>query len=316
MAKSYRKIDYRIRPAKYAERNMLCAAFQKIRFGSIESYQYIGMGSVYFSDFILFHRALGISRMISIEKEEGDQQRFLDNLPFSFIEMNWGTTTTQLPNIDLSLRSIAWLDYDGRLSRSVLDDVRSFVSRACSGSILIVSVQCNPEGFSPTEPTKNVQAIRDELGDPYVEINLTDADLLGWGTAKVFRKAIINQIEEALALRNSMRPDPQKMLFRQIFNFHYEDGAKMMTVGVALFDRGQQNIFDQCGFAELDFTRNDEAAFRIDVPKLTSRELKKLESQMPLKAGTAIDYGSMPESDAHQFAKVYRYLPNFVATDF
>ena len=87
MAASYREIDYRIRPAKYAERLMMVEAFRRLRFGSIESYQYVGLGSVYFSDFSLIHRTLGISKMVSIEKNEEDKSRFIENAPFSCIEL-------------------------------------------------------------------------------------------------------------------------------------------------------------------------------------------------------------------------------------
>ena len=55
---SYRKIDYRVRPGKYAERLMMIESFRRLRFATIESYQYVGLGSVYFSDFYLIHRAL------------------------------------------------------------------------------------------------------------------------------------------------------------------------------------------------------------------------------------------------------------------
>jgi hypothetical protein len=62
MAGSYEKINYSLRPAKSIERKMLCDAFRRLSaFGKVENYQYIGFGSTYFSDFSLFHKALGIS---------------------------------------------------------------------------------------------------------------------------------------------------------------------------------------------------------------------------------------------------------------
>ena len=68
MAKSFTKIDYRLRPAKAVERRMMAEAFLRLRpFGSVESYRYIGMGSVYFSDFLLFHGLCGFDPMSSLE---------------------------------------------------------------------------------------------------------------------------------------------------------------------------------------------------------------------------------------------------------
>ena len=67
---SYQKINYSIRPAKSAERKMLCELIQHLSvFHKLSDYQYIGFGSTYFTDFSLFHRNLGINKMISIEKD-------------------------------------------------------------------------------------------------------------------------------------------------------------------------------------------------------------------------------------------------------
>ena len=66
MAASYRKIDYRVRPAKAVERKMFVEILRKLsEFGRLEGYRYVGLGSLYFSDFKLFHRVLGFDSMIS-----------------------------------------------------------------------------------------------------------------------------------------------------------------------------------------------------------------------------------------------------------
>jgi hypothetical protein len=71
MANSFRKIDYRLRPAKAVERRMMAESFLRLRpFGSVETYRYVGMGSVYFADFSLFHAVCGFETMVSIEDIE------------------------------------------------------------------------------------------------------------------------------------------------------------------------------------------------------------------------------------------------------
>lgn len=65
MPGSYRIINYPLRPAKAIERRMLCAAFERLHpFQRIERYRYVGFGSIYFSDFQLLHRQLGITDML------------------------------------------------------------------------------------------------------------------------------------------------------------------------------------------------------------------------------------------------------------
>jgi hypothetical protein len=313
VAGTYREINYRLRPAKHVERLMLTDMFRRLKFANIESYQYLGLGSVYFTDFLLFHRALGLSSMTCVEKETHDQDRFNDNLPFSKIKMEWGLTTERLPHINLSMRTIAWLDYDGRVSTTVLDDVRYFVAHAPSGSVLVVTVQCNPEKFDSTSPRKHVTKLANEIGAEKVDPALDDEALLGWGCADLFRRIIFNQIAATLAMLNGVRSESQKMQFEQTVYFQYEDDARMMTVGGVLFDRGQKLIFDQCAFSDLEFYRAGEEPFRIDIPKLTTKEIAFLDRQMPLALGENLTLGSIPLRDAQQYIRIYRYFPNFVA---
>ncbi len=317
LSKSYRKIDYRLRPAKHAERLMMCEAFRRLRFGAVSSYQYVGLGSVYFADFALFHKALGINRMFSIEGGGGDdRQRFLDNRPFANIDLLWGRTDTELSKIDFGLRTIAWLDYDGRLTRSVLDDVATVVAAISSGSLFSISVQCSPTPFDAAEPRATVDSYAKDFGGDCVDPAIDDASLVGWGTGAFFKSVIDAGIETALAARNGVRPWDQKIEYHQVFNFRYRDGAHMLTVGGLFLDRGQRHLLGQCAFDELDFIRFGADPFTIEVPQLTSRELRLLDIQMPLIGETRLVHGSMPSVEAARFARIYRYLPNYVTADF
>jgi hypothetical protein len=310
MPASYREIDYRVRPGKYAERLMMVDAFRRLRFGSVESYQYVGLGSVYFSDFALVHRTLGITKMVSIERNEHDKPRFLDNIPFACVEMLWGDTAAELQNVDLSLRSIVWLDFDGRLSRPILGDVADVARRIASGSVLAVTVQSRFERVDDENGDRSVEALIESVGSERVPHDLRTRDLQGKGTSGVFQKIILDEIDRALADRNAVIPPRQRMLSRQIFYFQYEDGVQMTTVGVVFHDAGQSGLFDLCGFEELDFVRSERDAFKIAIPKLTPNEVKKLEAQMPLNGEVPLARGSIPERDAAQYARLYRYFPN------
>ena len=72
MTARYRRVDYSLRPAKHAERRMLAEVFRRLRpFQPIEDYTYIGFGGLWFVDFALIHRMLGVHKMISIEDPKG-----------------------------------------------------------------------------------------------------------------------------------------------------------------------------------------------------------------------------------------------------
>jgi hypothetical protein len=316
VAGSYTKIDYRVRPAKYAERMMMIDAFRKLRFSNIESYQYIGLGSVYFSDFSLVHRALGIGKLISIEKNEEDRARFEENIPYSAIEMLWGKTSSQLPKVRLDLRSIVWMHYDGRLDRSVLADVAHIAGQAAGGSVLAVTVQCRFDRVTHDDGSDaSLDALIGSLGAERVPHDLATKDLLGKGTGALFRRILLSEIDDALAARNAVLPAGQAVKYRQIFNFRYEDGVQMMTIGVVFYDAGQGVLLELCGFDELPFIRRDEEVFDIRIPKLTPIEVKRLERQLPLEGARTLERGPIPERDATQYARLYRYFPNIAFVD-
>lgn len=311
MAGSYREIDYRVRPGKYAERLMMVEAFRRLRFGSVESYQYVGLGSVYFSDFTLIHRALGISKMISIENNEHDRERFEANIPFGCIEMLWGDTSARLPNVELGGRSIIWLDYDGRLSRPVLGDIAEVSSRVGGGSVLAVTAQCKFDRMTREDGSDaSLDAVKEALGAERVPFDMQSKDLRGDGTAQVFWQAMTEEIRTALQARNVGVHVGQQMLFRQFLNFRYEDGVRMMTVAWVFYDAGQQHLYDMCRFEDLTFFRDGLDPFAIAIPKLTPKEIKSLEAQMPEAAGAELQLGAIPPKDARQYATIYRYFPN------
>jgi hypothetical protein len=111
-----REIDYRIRPAKNVERKMLleiCSRMARVQ--EMSSYRHVGMGSIYFVDFSLFHRAFGIDSMISLEGREGLMERCEWNRPFDCIEVRPTSVAAALAELRSDVPTIMWLDYEDRL---------------------------------------------------------------------------------------------------------------------------------------------------------------------------------------------------------
>ncbi len=319
MTASYQIIDYSLRPAKFAERKMLCEMFSRLKvFGSLESYRYIGFGSIWFTDCVLFHRALGIEDIISIEKEEAHAERFAFNNPYRGIQLKMGTAAEVLPGLDWTHRSILWLDYDDPLSPSILDDVRTIATRAMSGTVLAVSVQA--EKLNDKRPHLEEQIIvttpeqfRDLFGDARTPSELETASLRGWTLSKTSRSIIRQEIEDGLVASNAGRSAAQRLQFRQIGAFEYADGAKMTTIVGVFVDQGQNALFESAGFRELSFFHDGEDALRIKVPLLTPREMRHLDRSLPRDGDKNLELGPIPESDGNNYAKLYRYLPNFAS---
>jgi hypothetical protein len=260
------------------------------------------------------HRTLNLTKMVSIEKATHDKLRFEANLPFSCIEMLWGDTASELPKVDFSQRSIVWLDYDGRLTKSVLADIREVASRAVGGTVLAVTVQCRYDRVGTDGDDRSLVYISDMLGAERVPLGMMPKDLRGDGTGKLFRSIIAGELLQTLNDRNAGRHHTQKMRFKQILNFGYEDGVRMMTVAFVIYDAGQEANLSHCSFDELPFYRENEDIFEICIPKLTTREVAFLEGLMPGEL-TAANIGQIPKRDAEHFASIYRYFPNVTFVD-
>jgi hypothetical protein len=320
MPRSYERINYSLRPCKSVERKMLCEGFRRLSpFASLKSYRYVGFGSPYFTDFRLIHRALGAKQLVSIERDVDNSDRFSFNKPFDCIEMKFGESNDVLDDFEWSVRTIMWLDYDGGLDRGVLTDIRHFCANAISGSILVVTTNAHPkpsEGKPPEEIREyRLQQLKDEVGEENVPQGTSGSELAGWGTAAVYRKIITNHISYTLMERNGLLADQNQFLYEQLFNFRYADGAKMVTVGGAVYDRGQAHVLASCAFAELDFVRGGDEPFLIDLPNLTYREIRRMDSQLPCQNPEQILIPPIPEADKIRYAKFYRYFPTFTEAE-
>lgn len=311
MAGSYESINYALRPAKVIERKMLCEAFARLAaFDKLVSYRYLGFGSTYFSDFSLVHRLLGITKNTSMERDLHNRSRFEFNRPYSCIELQFGESNDILPRLSWDVKTIAWLDYDRKMGQEVLSDIAFFCAKALPGSVLVVTVNAHPDKFG-----RRVSSLEGRFEGHKIPPNISEANLGDWGTAATLRRIITNQIEETLAQRNGGVSPSAHLQYRQIFNFHYADGAKMLTVGGLLYEKSQADIIEKCSFDTLDFVRGDNVAFCIDVPCLTSKEIRYLNCQLPTADASHLRAESVPPNDLQAYARIYRYFPRFVDAD-
>ncbi len=326
MPGSYRIVNYALRPAKAIERRMLCAAFERLHpFQRIQDYRYVGFGSIYFSDFQLLHRELGITDMLSIEKDVLAKACFRFNRPYKCIRLKFATSAEVLPTLNWRRRTILWLDYDDRLNLNIFADIATVCLRATSGSLIVISVNAQADA----EPSKEDRDLyQEETGKPFdlseyrlrivkeligekLPVGISGADLRGQDLAKVFREIIHNEIVEQLSIRNAMLPAEEKILYRQLFHFRYKDGAQMLTVGGILYRAAEKQVVAACGFDTLPFIRSGPVHCSIKAPCLTSREIRHLNSQLPTRSSVKLRAPGVPDADVQRYAEVYRYFPTF-----
>lgn len=316
---SYSKIDYRIRPAKAIERKMLAESFRRLsEFDSLTNYEYVGFGSLYFTDFVLFHKALNIKSMTSIEDETDPtvMARFIANVPYKYIKMLFGKSNTVLPTLSWEAKTIVWLDYDYGLTSDILEDIRFVTSRAQSGSVILVSL--NAGQVKPNNPEDDgldpLTLLKKKVGGDFVPPTLKASDLSGWGVAKSYWNIVRSCILDTIPTVNQGHAPDEAIQYRQLYNFHYEDGTKMLTTGGIIVKASHSSSLEKCGFNQLQYIKSDQEAFRIDPPFLTHREMRKIESLIPTNSD---DLLSIPikASDIQRYEKFYRYFPHFAEAE-
>lgn len=332
---SYENINYGLRPAKTIERKMLCDLFHRLTsFNQLENYQYVGFGSTYFSDFSQFHKSLGFSNLKSIEKDINNAKRFKFNVPYSCIELLFGHSNEILPTLSIdNTPTIIWLDYDYALDSTVLDDIRTFVSTAVEGSVIIITVNAQP--FS--KPGANADELKtfrynkliEKVGESKIPIDIDGSDLNLKRLSRVYRQIIEDEIRTTIRCRNNGKNEdnPDRLFYDQLVNFEYQDGSKMLTAGGILYTGSIKPKLSASCISHLDFYRNGDTPFEIRVPSLTYREIYQLESLLPshlnLETGEIINENGMiqegikniteiiPLVDVIQYSEVYRYFPTF-----
>lgn len=321
MTASYREINYTLRPAKSVERRMLVELFHRLgAFEDVHNYQYIGFGSIYFSDFLLFHRTVGFTEMISIEHARSvtEKDRIELNRPYGFIQTIFGESTSLLPTIDVSTkRTIAWFDYDGIFSKTALDDFFIFLSRARSGSICIASynIQDNLPPPGVTTGKTPEERIKDTIGESN-EVLLPQnwkALLQGKDRALLFASMLFNQAAEVIRKRNGEMSAEEKLFVKPIINIYYKDGAQMGSFGVVICNEREQAQYNAASFESLPFYTSVDKFFEIQVPNLTFQEVRHLDRNYGSAAKSA--WHPIPETDAKKYWGLYRYFPHFVETE-
>ena len=304
---SYRKIDYTLRPAKNIERKMIAEACARLTpFTPIGDYRYIGFGSPFFSDFRLFHRTLGFNTMINIEAEESDADRFAFNKPFKNIDLKYGWSSERLPELAWrDLPTVIWMDYDRPLNVEMLDDIGYLTANLLGSSMMIITVEAKASVFG-NGPEK-LKTFHEIFGEP-LSANIRQEHLAQSRIATTLYRMINDKIVDTLADRNAALTQPTRIEYSQIFNFIYDDGTPMITVGGILSQRSERDRFDSCGFNSLDFCRAGSEPYEIYAPLLTFKEQRHIDSQLP---SSCAECPGVSEEDVEAYSRVYRYFPAF-----
>jgi hypothetical protein len=324
--KSYEKINYILRPRKQIERKIMVEILSNVSRKltlDISKYQYIGMGSIYYYDFMLFHKYLNIKNMISIDNGYC-KKRFEFNIPYDFVEFKNMETTNFLNTYKPSKNSIFWFDYDGKLiivdkqenscsiNPSIINDLSLITKKALENDFFIISINSTiPKNVNQSFKEKKIfiERLSKYLSDTYKDPKM----IVFNNHFKVIQNLILNVIKN--------NEEFSDLKFKKLFSFCYNDGSPMYTLGGILVKNNNDlsPIITDNDYSFLDL--DEDKIINIDVPLLTYKEKivldskiseieKKLSELTPDQIIGMLDF-EMKTDNLKKYIQYYKYYPQY-----
>lgn len=311
MSGSFERINYSIRPNKSAERKIIMESFRDFSGAfNLPDYKYIGFGSLWFVDFVLLHRFVGIIDMHSIEGELTRERRVNFNKPLGCINVHMGHSSDVIPKIlDADKRTLLWLDYDGVLEDALSGgDVEYVIGSAPSGSILLVTV--NADSYQ----IKNKKFNDGEISEADYLVNFCEDYLPADYAEKLSRNKFPVLVGQVLLnlMRGTALDSRTDVRFYPVWNICYTDGVKMVTAGGILLNDRDFETFQGLHISEKNpFVSLDEKQKNLDLPILTLKEKMHLDSKLPSTNGLRINdlEFELTQKDIDTYGALYKFFP-------
>lgn len=316
---SFESINYLLRPNKNVERKLVFSALAAISNEyNLSQYRYIGFGALWFSDFLLAHKILGIDDLISIEHAQY-AKRVTSNAPLACISVLSGESTLALPKIEwCDRKALLWLDYDTGIDGPILKDLAIVAESAAEDSILIATINghrgiIDNHIAKPKDDITNDDLLKmlQALAGDYLPQNLKPTDLIAKRLLNILGITLINRLTHAL------RQAGRRERFFPIFNLRHQDGVPMVTIGGIVTTN-----FCRAGEAARLIWQNETAPkpdkqADISIPILTAREKWAFDSCLPSSTPVTTDQLAdlnvfLPARDILAYQKYYKHYPLFL----
>lgn len=308
---SFDAINYSLRPSKSIQRQLVFSGVRMLQASlDFEKLAYIGFGSIWFTDFVLAHKLLGIDDMWSIECHDIGYRRALFNAPFATVHVEHGYSNNILPKLyqEPSLAGrpwMVWLDYDYDLNESVRDEIRSLIENAPTNSVVLITFNAvdRKYGQKPGDRPDRLRTLFGAVVPDELSPTLCRDEMMQQTLASLsldFMKSIAADLA---------RPGGFVPAFRLI----YKDGTPMVTVGGILPAKGAARIASD---AVILPSWPGRPVKPISAPHLTMREASTLQAKLPcrtrLDRGTIHDLGfDLEDEQIEAFETYYREYPAF-----
>lgn len=309
---SARHVAYDLRPAKQCERKMLIDSFYaaaECGF-AIGDYRYVGMGATKFYDFVLLHKYLGITDMVSVEHDERMIPRAKYNCPYSFIQIVEGAVYEFIERDQFEGNSIYWLDYDVGIGTSVTGDIMSVSAKCREGDFVFVTVAGDPPKFLAKEGGRNrLVELQDRFGDIAGALTLDDVE------DQTFPEAV-HKIVDA-AFRDAYTAKMAGM-FQPFFQIEYADGQRMFTYGGLFASEEKCRRFLEVLQGRVPtLTPQPLRRYKIRRLELTEKERRLFDRAVTAATENSVEATRLRElgfddADFRSYGELLRYYPRYV----
>ncbi len=336
---SFERIDYQLRYNKHIERKLVFDVLSRAKpLVGFDRHRYIGFGSMWFSDFRIAHRILGLNSMVSMEREQY-KERANFNRPYRCITVEGENSTDYLRKMEWNVPLISWLDYDGCLEQSVTEDLGILLDSCPMNSIVLVSVNAARVNYRPKMEGAVRKRIDTALGQiesllgagvvaprfepPPPSAGAMHGDVSEGQFAEFLAEALLafmtHRVKSTMRKSSAITTEENDPLrFLPLFNFCHKDGVEMVTVGGVVC--GSTDVKNPwCNDMALGIER-DANKFpkhhRLDLVPLTLKEKLTLDSCLPhgeedfLAEAKAMGIG-LDDSELSKYRRYYDHFPVF-----
>lgn len=294
------------------------------------------MGAYPLEDHKLVHRALGISRLIAFDFDDGTVARQQFNKPVSQCYCVCKRSDAMIAGLDRILSEagfgdpaglIVWLDYtDPSKIGAQIREFQSLLDRLAPGDIVRVTVNAHPQSLSePSDQPQKVEvrrvkqfeAIQKRLGD-LLPSRASPSDM----TTETL-PALLAEAFAAAALRALPVSSPNA--FRPLSVTRYKDGQQMLSLtGAVVAKKEEHAMQSRIGLDEWPFSSPTWSKIHnLVVPDLTVRERLFLEREAMSKSDDQIisalgfnKAGDVPMREfLDNYRNYYRFYPILLAAE-